>query len=59
MHGSDENQDSTLDIFKTPTPSTQKPTFIDKVEFDDVYDTWDDHDEGIIWENNYVANVTK
>lgn len=39
MHGSDENQDSTLDIFKTPTPSTQKPTFIDKVEFDDVYDT--------------------
>lgn len=45
LHGSDENQDLTLDISKAYV-LTQMPTFIEKNRVDDVHATCDDHRGG-------------
>jgi len=50
MHPSDENDDSTLDIDDTSF-STQRPSFTNDNEVDDVYATRYDHHEGILEDN--------
>lgn len=50
MHPSDEIDDSTLDIDDT-TFSTQRPSFTNDNEVDDVYATRYDHHEGILEDN--------
>ncbi|RDX77065.1 hypothetical protein CR513_42864, partial [Mucuna pruriens] len=50
MHGSDENQDTSLDLTNIFSFSTYMPTFSDKNEVDDVHVTCHYHIEGL-WEN--------
>ncbi|XP_052728168.1 uncharacterized protein LOC128195186 [Vigna angularis] len=49
-HGSHPNDGSTLDIYETPSFSTNIPTLDVDTEVDDVHATRDDHHEGL-WEN--------
>jgi len=58
MHGSDKNQDSTLDIPETHILLTQTPNLIQFDEVYGVYATRDDNDEEM-WENIHADKVTK
>ena len=48
----DENQEPTLDIPEIPSISTRLPTLFEEPEDDIVHATRDDHDEGMVVENN-------
>ncbi|XP_058755972.1 uncharacterized protein LOC131629194 [Vicia villosa] len=52
MHQSDENEDLTFDIGDITTFSSQRPSFSNENEVDDVYATRYDHQEGILEDNN-------
>ena len=47
---SDQNDDSTLDIYEMPAFSIKMPFIIEENKVDDVHANRNDHDEGL-WEN--------
>ncbi|RDY06804.1 hypothetical protein CR513_09155, partial [Mucuna pruriens] len=58
MYGSDENQDSTIDIFEIPSFSRRMPTFNAKNEINDIHVIGHDHIEELSLNHNGDRNLS-